>query len=237
MEVGATVTVTGTYEELDGMSSIAIEAAEDVLVHGFSDPNETEDETEPVQSQIYEIPHGYECEPQDVEPLGVNFFEDISLSSGIQDENYDASPISPIPINDHSRLGFVDINGDGFDDIVMHSLYPNPQNGIPFEHLVFKNNGDGTFENESSNLQSNVAKPSNGSVACDYDNDGDLDIFVSVYGVSYLAGHNVLWENDGNGSFTNVAEVRGFAYLTTGNYFLSTTGYGTEDESSPGSDG
>jgi hypothetical protein len=45
-----------------------------------------------------------------------------------------------------------------------------------------------------------------GGVGCavgDYDNDGFLDIFVPNY------GHNVLWHNNGNGTFTNVADKLG----------------------------
>ena len=42
-----------------------------------------------------------------------------------------------------------------------------------------------------------------GGVGCaigDYDNDGDLDIFVPNY------GHNQLYRNNGNGTFTEVAQ-------------------------------
>ena len=85
------------------------------------------------------------CRSGTVAPLGAGFFTDISEQSGIRVGNYTPMPPMPIPINDHSRLGFVDLNGDGYDDIVMHSLFPNPQKGIPFEHLVFLNNRDGTF--------------------------------------------------------------------------------------------
>src|ERR1700720_1910561 len=56
-----------------------------------------------------------------------NFFVDVSASSHIQDQNFVPSPTTPIPINDHSRLAVADINGDGFDDIVMHNLFPDPQ--------------------------------------------------------------------------------------------------------------
>jgi enediyne biosynthesis protein E4 len=267
------------------------------------------------------------CAPRPVEAPAANFFTDISEQSGIRLNNH--YPGQSQPINDHSRLGFADINGDGLDDIVMHSLFPNPQAGIPFEHLVFLNNGDGTFKDfaDESGLrdvqagffafgdldndgdqdcfagldvplpghthqvylndgaghfekvpyagvenvtpyvanavfadfngdatldvflglgqtsaavpdtllfgqgdgtfaQANMgqfsdlnARPTNGAVTCDYDNDGDMDIFVSTYSVSTLFGHNHLWENDG-GTFTNVAVERGFAAQAGGNTWL-----------------
>jgi hypothetical protein len=62
-------------------------------------------------------------------------------------------------------------------------------------------------------LKNGPAQPSNGSVACDYDDDGDLDIFVSTYGVSTFKGRNHLWENDGTGLMTEVGVARGFAAL------------------------
>lgn len=87
------------------------------------------------------------CRTGQLASLGEAFFEDISDQSGIRAENYVVLPPKAIPINDYRRLGFADINGDGYDDIVMHNLFPNPQKGIPFEHLVFLNNKDGTFRN------------------------------------------------------------------------------------------
>ena len=89
------------------------------------------------------------CETPTVTAPGTQFFTDISEESGIQAGNYDPDPVEGTSINDHSRLAFADLNGDTFDDIVMHSLYPNALNGVPFEHLVFLNNGDGTFTDHS----------------------------------------------------------------------------------------
>jgi hypothetical protein len=266
------------------------------------------------------------------------FFADISATSGIQKGNFVPNPATPIPINDHSRLAFADLDGDGFDDIVMHSLFPNPQKGVPFEHLVFHNegnktftdvsdasglrgvqaaffvfgdvdndgdqdcfaglditlpgetstlwlndgaghftkkdgsglekaaysangvfadfdgdglldlysgnggttaavadqlffgNGDGTFRDGSANLKARTAQPTNGVVACDYDDDGDLDVLVAHYGVSTKLGWKALWENDGKGTFTNVAQDRGFHALATGNYWQASTGNGRDPQ-------
>src|SRR5438309_11229151 len=78
-------------------------------------------------------------------PLAPGAFTDISEQSGIQAGNFVVNPPAAIPINDHSRLGFVDLDGDGCDDIVAHDLFPNANAGIPFTHVVLRSNCDGTF--------------------------------------------------------------------------------------------
>jgi hypothetical protein len=57
---------------------------------------------------------------------------------------------------------------------------------------------------------SDIAVNSTGPAFADYDNDGDLDIYIPAEALA--AGiNNRLWENDGTGRFTNVAEQRGVA--------------------------
>lgn len=281
------------------------------------------------------------CNPQPPVAPEENFFTDISDESGMREDNYYEDPPAGMVRNDHGRVQCADINGDGYDDLIMHTLFLNPENGVPFENLVFVNNadgtftqfsdesglrdvqagffafgdvdndgdqdifagldifhyenylneiylndgdghftkkknsgvdetintrasnavfadfdgdanldlfvgnggtvasatdflylgnGDGTFEDVSERLHNAPSQSTNGSLTADYDNDGDLDIFVSTYGVSKLNGLNHLWENDGNANFTNVAVERGFASLPTGNYWLPTTGYGEDPE-------
>ncbi|MDP8205870.1 MAG: FG-GAP-like repeat-containing protein [Candidatus Electryonea clarkiae] len=67
-----------------------------------------------------------------------------------------------------------------------------------------------------------------GVVACDYDNDFDMDIFVPVYPIQWFPPDgndaswlNILWQNDGTGDFSDVAEDAGVAIETHGRY-----GYG-----------
>jgi hypothetical protein len=50
----------------------------------------------------------------------------------------------------------------------------------------------------------------------DYDNDGDMDIYLSqaFHGPSSLGRNNRLWENDGSGEFTDVATEKGVDNIT-----------------------
>jgi hypothetical protein len=76
------------------------------------------------------------------------------------------------------------------------------QNGD--EDGFYRNGGDGTFEDIAPSLgmhQPGRAEDlgSVGTAVSDYDNDGDLDLFVASY------GPDVLWQNRGDGTFANVA--------------------------------
>ncbi|CAN5777834.1 hypothetical protein BH09MYX1_BH09MYX1_42690 [soil metagenome] len=140
------------------------------------------------------------CTPTPLRPIGEGFFADISAASGIQKNNFVPTPSTPIPINDHSRLAFADIDGDGYDDVVMHSLFPNPQKGVPFEHLVFLNDKDKTFRDfsDESGLR---AVQSAFFVFGDVDNDGDQDCFAGL-DIALPGETASLWLNDGKGHFT-----------------------------------
>src|SRR4051812_21629330 len=140
------------------------------------------------------------CTPRDLTTPDKDFFVDISDSSGIRAGNFVANPATPIPINDHSRLAFADIDGDGKDDIVAHNLFPNPEKGVPFEHLVFLNDGDKTFRDfsDESGLKNVQAAF---FVFGDVDNDGDQDCFAGL-DIALGGETSALYLNDGKGHFT-----------------------------------
>ena len=128
---------------------------------------------------------------------------------------------------------FADFNGDAKLDLFIgmgHTSYKQA-------NVLLFGNGDGTFVDKTNHLFGNLAQPTNGSLSCDYDGDGDLDIVVSNYGVSVLNGHNALFRNDGTGTFQNVAVEVGFAYLKTGNYWMEKIGVFSGDEPSPKGNG
>ena len=70
---------------------------------------------------------------------------------------------------------------------------------------LYRNRGDGTFEDVTAGSGADVAGYGMGAAAGDYDNDGDTDLFVTN------AGPNVLLRNDGGGRFTDVTATAGVA--------------------------
>jgi hypothetical protein len=103
-------------------------------------------------------------------------------------------------------LGFAwgDYNNDGRPDLFL----PNngEENRLP--DYLFRNDGSGAFSRVGAGiLDGNF----NGSSAAwgDYDNDGDLDLFVANhYHPPTDAGRpNLLYRNDGNGTFTSLTSV------------------------------
>lgn len=103
---------------------------------------------------------------------------------------------------------FVDINNDGWADIfACHD---------DAESRAYQNNQNGTFSFNADLLstETNPASDNSGNYASmwmDYDNDGDLDLYISkcrggVTSSSDPRRINMLWQNDGANNFTEVAD-------------------------------
>jgi len=101
---------------------------------------------------------------------------------------------------------FADINEDGLPDLLLAGDFSGSQ--------VFVNDGDGTFTDATGEMIDD--ENGMGSAVGDYDNDGDLDWFVSsiwdpdgVAESNWGVTGNRLYQNQGDGTFADVTEVAG----------------------------
>ncbi|MGC1593827.1 MAG: VCBS repeat-containing protein, partial [Candidatus Acidiferrales bacterium] len=98
-----------------------------------------------------------------------------------------------------------DYDNDGWPDIFLpngSTVEGFAKGKEPTGHL-YHNNHDGTFSDVTE--KAGVAHAGWGQGGCvgDFDNDGNLDLFVTYW------GQNVLYHNNGDGTFTDVTEKAG----------------------------
>ena len=154
---------------------------------------------------------------------GDGTFSEVSSAAHVDDPGYGAS------------CTWADLNGDGLLDLyVVNYLeidrdhYPicsrrvdgarvyficHPRY-VPGQYdVVYLNLGNGAFLDisQKAGLHSEPARQGLGVFAADFDQDGDMDLYVANDSVA-----NQLWINDGQGVFTDQALVAGLAFNRTG---------------------
>jgi hypothetical protein len=84
-------------------------------------------------------------------------------------------------------------------------VFCGPLNQVPQQDALYRNRGDGTFEDVTRAAGIHLASPryALGVVTADYDGDGDQDIYVANDSLQ-----NSLWENRGGGRFVDVGLER-----------------------------
>jgi len=106
---------------------------------------------------------------------------------------------------------FFDCDKDGDLDLLICPGGNNmPLNSRQLQLRLFKNDGHGNFELDSQAFPLNNANI-NVATACDFDNDGDLDLFVGGRSVPHeygLSPSSYLFVNDGQGHFTDIAKSK-----------------------------
>ncbi len=112
-------------------------------------------------------------------------------------------------IDSRSSLGAVwgDFNGDGFLDLYIGG-YEVWDDNITYPDSILMNRNGEYFEV----VWSETRYRARGVVACDFDQDNDLDIYVS----NYRLQPNILWVNDGDGSFADGAAEYNTVSTATG---------------------
>ena len=105
---------------------------------------------------------------------------------------------------------FFDFDNDGWMDIYLVNSGPSdfftPK--TPLKNALYHNNHDGTFTDVTDKAGVACGKMGDfgmGAAAADFDGDGWQDLYVTNY------GRNVLFHNNGDGTFTDVTDKTGTA--------------------------
>ncbi len=87
-----------------------------------------------------------------------------------------------------------DYDGDGYLDLVVGNGFGDPKD-------LYHNEGDGTFAAITNGPIVTSTDHSGGCTWGDYDNDGDLDLFVAIW-----EAPSQLFRNNGDGTFTRIID-------------------------------
>lgn len=112
-------------------------------------------------------------------------------------------------ISSESRLSFCsaffDFDNDGLQDIYVVN------DRIQNQNQLYKNKGDGTFVEIGEASGTNIAIEAMSTTIADYNSDGWFDIYIT----NGEEG-NVLFKNNGDGTFTDVAMTSGTVFNSVG---------------------
>jgi ASPIC/UnbV protein/VCBS repeat protein len=117
---------------------------------------------------------------------GDGTFTDITAAARVQDTGWTMA------------VGHTDIDGDGWQDLYVANDFGQDR--------VFRNARNGKFEDYTERAIGTDTKKGMNAEAGDYDNDGDMDFYITNVTEEFLHECNMLWQNNGHGQFTDVAQ-------------------------------
>ncbi|MBT8387386.1 MAG: VCBS repeat-containing protein, partial [Ignavibacteria bacterium] len=125
---------------------------------------------------------------------GNGTFTDVTTIAGVED-SLGTTGYFRLPL----AVAFFDYNNDGWQDIYI-------ENDHFTDNTLYENQGDGTFKDVTVESNAGLSGFMMGIAIGDYDNNGYLDIYSSndPFG-------NYLLKNNGDGTFTEVAEELGLS--------------------------
>jgi PKD repeat protein len=128
--------------------------------------------------------------------VAVSIFQDVTELAGINDDETGMA----VACGDYDNDGWVDIY-----------VVNDPYGSWSGKNILYRNNGDGTFTDVTDIAGVGDEGMGRSAVLGDYDNDGYLDLYV-VNGKTFPSDpipFNVLYRNNGDGTFTDVTQEAG----------------------------
>jgi len=141
-------------------------------------------------------------------------FTDVTHEAGIRvKHSFGDFELSNIVEGTGAGAMFFDYDGDGWLDLYfpngcwLKDVSDNRGRRLRgrLANSLYRNNGDGTFTDVTREAGVGDKGFGVGCSAADFDNDGDLDLYVLNY------GPNVFYRNNGDGTFTDISRESGLA--------------------------
>ena len=120
----------------------------------------------------------------------------MKLYHNNQGKGFSEIPLPPLPPTVSRGACWGDFNGDGFVDLYIGG-YEDWDKGITYPSFILMNQGGKSFKLAWTAAEHRTR----GVTACDFNRDGNLDIYVS----NYRLQPNQLWLNCGNAVFRDAA--------------------------------
>ena len=151
------------------------------------------------------VPASPSPSPTPPRPSGPIEFTDVTAEAGIHfKHNSGAFGKKYLPETIGSGVAFLDYDNDGWQDILFVNSMDWPENKKHRSYpALYHNNHDGTFTDVTAQAGLAVEMYGIGVAAADYDNDGNVDIYITC------VGPNHLFRNLGGGKFVDVTKSAG----------------------------
>jgi hypothetical protein len=148
--------------------------------------------------------------PPGIKPPVVRF-EDIAAQAGLTAANVSGAPTNKQYIVETTGTGVAifDYDNDGLPDILFVNGGRFQNNGEPPTPVLYHNLGGLKFEDVTKKAGVAYTGWGQGVCAGDFDNDGNVDLFITGW------GKNALYHNRGNGTFQDETEARGLGSAQT----------------------
>lgn len=135
-------------------------------------------------------------------------FTDVTSEAGIGYVHFSGKRSSQLPEDMGSGAAWGDYDRDGWVDLVVANevgplTMPDAERRQSPARARLYHNDHGTFTDVTDSSGIDFRGWGMGAAWGDYDRDGDIDLVLTAY------GHNVLYQNDGDGTFTDRSAVSG----------------------------
>ncbi len=136
---------------------------------------------------------------------------DVTTAAGIRfKHNAGKAGKKWLPETMGSGCAFIDVDGDGWLDILLVNSRDWTPKGRKSTHALYRNNRNGTFTDVTQGSGLDVQVYGMGVAVGDYDNDGRPDVYITA-----LEGDR-LYHNEGGFKFKDVTKVAGISNANFG---------------------